>query len=58
MAVQVYLFAREWMILHLMKAAEDFLDPIRSEDALKILAHFVDEKNDIRSKCLNVSILD
>jgi hypothetical protein len=52
----VYLFAREWMILHLMKAAEDFLVPIRPEDALKILAYFGDEVNLIISKCLEVSI--
>jgi hypothetical protein len=57
MAVQVYLFARQWMILHLMKAVENFLEPIRTEDVLKILENFVDEDNIISSKCLDVSNL-
>ena len=56
MAVQVYLFARQWFFLHLMKAVEDFLETIRPEDALRILAHFGDEENVISSRCLDVSI--
>jgi hypothetical protein len=54
MAVQVYRFAQKWMILHLMKAAEDFLEFISPEDAIKILEHFVDEENNINLKCLDV----
>jgi hypothetical protein len=55
MAVQVYLFALQWMIPHLMKAVETFLENIRPEDALTILEHFVDDENFISSKCLEVS---
>jgi len=57
MAVQVYRFAQKWMILHLMKAAEDFLELISPEDAMKILEHFVDEENNISLKCLDVSTI-
>jgi hypothetical protein len=55
LAVQVYLFGREWMIPHLMKAVENYLETISPKDVLKILAHFVDEENYISSKCLEVS---
>jgi hypothetical protein len=55
MAVQVYLFARQWMILHLMKAVLEFLEPIHPKDVLRILGNFFDEENDISSKCLDVS---
>jgi hypothetical protein len=54
--VQVYLFAREWMFLHLMEAVETYLmETMRPEDALKILAHFVDEENCISLFCVEVS---
>jgi hypothetical protein len=54
--VQVYLFAREWMFLHLKEAVENFLIVIIGpDDALDVLEHFVDEENHIRSKCLEVS---
>lgn len=55
LAVQVYLFAREWMFLHLMEAVETYLETMRPEDALKILAHFVDEENCISLFCVEVS---
>jgi hypothetical protein len=54
MAVQVYLFAREWMIPHLMEAVEDYVGKNRPEDALKILGHFVGEENNISASCLEV----
>jgi hypothetical protein len=57
MAVQVYLFAREWMILHLMTAVDEFLGTIRPKDALRILALLVYDKNNIRAKCLKVGII-
>lgn len=53
----MYLFAREWMILHLMTAAEKFLETIQPEDALEVLQLFIDKKNDISSKCLEVSFV-
>lgn len=56
LAVKVYLFGREWMIKHLMKAVENFLETILPVDVLKILEAFVDEENSIiKSKCLEVS---
>lgn len=54
LAVGVYRFARKWMILHLVKAVEKFLEKIRPEDALKVLEHFVDEENSISARSLKV----
>jgi hypothetical protein len=52
----VYLFAQEWMVLHLMKAVKMFFKTVRPEDALKILAYFVNEKNYLSTKCLKVGL--
>lgn len=55
LAVQLYLFAQEWRILHLMKALEDFVETIEPIFILETLASLGNEENPISSNCLKVS---
>lgn len=53
--MQVYFFAKEWMILTLLRAVESYLSIIKPEDALEVLKYFVDEENYITLTCWQVS---